>query len=557
MPSLYHLLVLATALHAASPSPIQVPFQAPATSPRSLRGRFLQITDIHPDPHYRAHSSLTTACHRKRPKKHEEAAGYYGTPYSECDSPFTLTNFTLDFLDKNWASELDFVIWTGDNARHDNDRKLPRTPDEIYDLNRAVARRMDEIFLSRGIPVVPSLGNNDVWPHNILTPGPNSLTNEYSSIWKKFIPFPYHQVFQRGAYYSVEVVPNQIAVIALNTMYFYDSNKAVGGCPYKEPEDPGNLQLDWLDVQLKMYRERGLHVYISGHVPPSPGNYFPECYVRYAELALRYQDTILGHLFGHMNADHFAFIEAIDLEFVSEESEKAPHTQREELYETLLREYAALPQDSDDVSMDDYAVINVSPPVVPNPYLPTFRVFSYNITENSDEISTSGKNRHHGHRRGNQRDKDKHCKLEPYASSWKCHLNETWHSDPESPSRSNRKWTPLGYAQYYLPDLDKADEQEKPHFRLEYMTFRPESLHPSEDGSSAEEDEFHYPIPLVHLPRSLRNGSVTASKFAPYELEDLTIGSWVNLARKIGDRGEKKLRKSYRKYMYLGGEEGK
>lgn len=52
----------------------------------------------------------------------------------------------------------------------------------------------------------------------------------------------------------------------------------------------------------------------AGHVPPSPGMYFPECvssssigvensahrgqYVRYAELSLRFQDTILGHLYG-------------------------------------------------------------------------------------------------------------------------------------------------------------------------------------------------------------------------------------------------------------------
>ena len=129
----------------------------------------------------------------------------------DCDSPFTLTNFTLDFLEKHWAKEIDFVICklsalrvekkaapifigratlcldvtrcagTGDSARcvpsasgfisemeinnlwelwcrHDNDRELPRTPDEIYELNRAMARRMNEVFTSRGIPVVPTLG---------------------------------------------------------------------------------------------------------------------------------------------------------------------------------------------------------------------------------------------------------------------------------------------------------------------------------------------------------------------------------------------------------------
>ncbi len=38
---------------------------------------------------------------------------------------------------------------------------------------------------------------------------------------------------------------------------------AVGGCEYREPDDPGNLQFDWLEVQLKMYRKRGVQVHIS------------------------------------------------------------------------------------------------------------------------------------------------------------------------------------------------------------------------------------------------------------------------------------------------------
>ena len=35
---------------------------------------------------------------------------------------------------------------------------------------------------------------------------------------------------------------------------------AVGGCEYGDRDDPGNLQLDWLEVQLETYRERGMQV---------------------------------------------------------------------------------------------------------------------------------------------------------------------------------------------------------------------------------------------------------------------------------------------------------
>jgi hypothetical protein len=43
-------------------------------------------------------------------------------------------------------------------ASHDNDRKNPRTVKEIYDLNTMIAKKMENIFLRKGIPVIPSLG---------------------------------------------------------------------------------------------------------------------------------------------------------------------------------------------------------------------------------------------------------------------------------------------------------------------------------------------------------------------------------------------------------------
>jgi len=34
----------------------------------------------------------------------------------------------------------------------------------------------------------------------------------------------------------------------------------VNGCPYRDRKDAGNLELDWLEVQLKMYRDRKMQV---------------------------------------------------------------------------------------------------------------------------------------------------------------------------------------------------------------------------------------------------------------------------------------------------------
>jgi len=384
---------------------------------------------------------------------------------------------------------------------------------------------------------------------NILTPGPNGITNEFSLIWQSFIPFQYHQVFQRGAYYAVEVVPNALAVISLNTLYFYDSNKAVGGCSFNEPDDPGNLELDWLEVQLKIFRDRGMQVWLTGHVPPSSSNYFPECYVRYVDLALKFQDTVVGHLYGHMNADHFFYVEAADLELDKDSPVNALKKGRD-LYKSLLQEFALLPK-SKKIDLDEYAIINVGPSVVPNP-LPTFRIFTYNITGVDDAVVDGSpvQQMDTPKERLPEGSKASQCEEERYRDTWKCKLKFNPPSDPNAPSRSSKLWTPLGYAQYFIPKLEDADKVNHPRFKLEYTTFPAAMLRPAKGQN---ETEFRYPIPLKHLPKSIRKGEVK-NKYFPYEMKDLTVGSWMDLARKLGDMSSSNsthLRKKFRQFMYL------
>ena len=38
---------------------------------------------------------------------------------------------------------------------------------------------------------------------------------------------------------------------------------AVGGCEYKDPYDAGNLEFDWLEVQLNTFRSRNMKVSAS------------------------------------------------------------------------------------------------------------------------------------------------------------------------------------------------------------------------------------------------------------------------------------------------------
>jgi len=290
-----------------------------------------------------------------------------------------------------------------------------------------------------------------------MSAGPNSITRTFSDIWREYIPFPSFQIFQRGAYFTSDLINNKLAAISLNTLYFYQKNQAVGGCEWVNraevggvDADPGNLELDWLEVQLDLFRQRNIKVWIIGHVPPSPINYYPECYWRYAELVLRYQDTIVGQIFGHMNIDHFAYVGTRDLQHPKEE--ESWFSKKKDLYRLLMRSFDRLEEPSQ-LDLDAFSVIHTSPSVVPNPYLPSLRIWGYNVSgldvvglNEKTASNTSGLKKGKPPRHG--RPSKKRCKRREDKFKWWCQLPERpWYSDENAPSRKNGPLTPLGYVQ--------------------------------------------------------------------------------------------------------------
>ncbi|AAS52993.2 AER313Cp [Eremothecium gossypii ATCC 10895] len=284
-----------------------------ATTPRAaraLRGRFLHITDIHPDPLYVEGSSIAGACHGDPARDASDRAGRFGDAMGGCDAPMDLMNYTLAWVATHLRDEIDFVVWTGDNARHDNDRRQPRTAEQILHMNAQVADQFYELFQQQrdgdtmqGVPVVPSLGNNDVFPHNMFSLGPTLMTRQLQRIWAKFIPEEQRQAFEHDTSFFVEVIPDRLAVISFNTLYFFKSNPLVDNC--NDKAQPGHALLLWLGSVLEEMRARNMKVWLSGHVPPIPKNFEGSCYNKLAWWTYEYRDVIIGGLYGHMNVDHF------------------------------------------------------------------------------------------------------------------------------------------------------------------------------------------------------------------------------------------------------------
>ncbi|TYJ52439.1 hypothetical protein B9479_006949 [Cryptococcus floricola] len=640
------LALTLSALHAeAAPSLEQKPlgakesslpgaFQDKAMKKRPLKGRFLHITDIHPDPHYQFKATVASGCHQREKKKKgkkgkgkeleeqedqdydvsivdkEDLAGKYGTANSDCDCPLSLVNVTFDWLKKEWADEIDFVVWTGDNARHDIDRNRPRTPNEIFKLNHMIVDKMLDTF-GKDMPIVPSIGNNDIYPHNVLSAGPSRITSEFLSIWKRFIPPEASHVFERGAYFSSEVIPDKLAVISLNTLFWYDSNTLVDGCG-DHSNDPGALEMDWLEVQLSNFRQRGMQVWMTGHVPPHMGHYYDNCYLRYGDLALRYQDTIVGHLFGHMNIDHFFFIDVDELEATSNLLPLSPSNASIQSYgpylpnsyspsgrytiqgrsgaksleQELKKDFGEMPGPRV-LKLKDYAVMNVAPSVIPT-YYPGIRVFSYNITgaeddfrglyeptdkqeedeeeqdeeegedttdtlfsdsrEEEDSSLLSTLKRKGGHRHKKPKDD---CSLPENEDKPHCTFkHKPRHYSKHSPSRKNGPLSPLGFVQFYLPDLSKKSVKKgkkEPEWKVEYTTYKVKDLVPKGNLTQPAPVPFHllpsYDPAVFQRPKNKAEHKEIAKKkdkfnkalkkVTPYRMKDLTVGSWIKLARML------------------------
>lgn len=493
----------------------------------------------------------------------------------------SLVNETFRWIEANLKDQIDFVIWTGDSARHDNDEENPRTPDEVVQLNEFMAQKWIDLFSQQpdaqvskseprlSVPVVPTFGNNDIMPHNIFKSGPNRWTKRFAQVWDKFIPEDQRHTFVEGGWFTTEVIPGQLAVISLNTMYFFESNNAVDGC--KDKSEPGYEHMEWLRVQLKLLRSRKMKAILIGHVPParssSKCNWDETCWQKYALWLHNYRDVVVGSLYGHMNVDHFMLQDSHDIDIDSKGIKKSSDgrvsiSSKEDYLVSLREQWADLPsppsgvfeiEDNQPGEMETakkskkqkkkekkrkkflkkiggpwaerYSVSLVAPSLVPN-YFPTLRVIDYNITgvedfmpEVDSEIRDDFASDADAHfdpgdqeflevrsdapepQRKKKAKKAKKTKKKKKKSSFKIPEPPSSTSLP-GPAHSNQPFSLLGLTQYYAnltrineeAESSVSDKGPKVNFEIEYCT----------------DDDL-------------------------YEMKDLTVRSWFQLATTIAD----------------------
>lgn len=394
----------------------------PDNSKQTIHGRFLHITDFHIDHHYQKGSDIDKVCHGGEGK-----ASKYGDAILGCDSPPILVEETFKWITDNLIDKIDFIVYTGDSARHDNDRNYPRTRQHIFNMNKEISDKFVTLTSeSDGQPLIYPVSNNDIMPHNLMDTGPSLQTRELFEAWRPFIPQVQMHTYLMGAYYFQEVIPNQLAVLSLNTMYWFDSNPMVDDCDNKG--DPGYKLFEWLGYVLKEMRARNMKVWLCGHVPPNEKNYDTTCLRKYIAWTHEYRDVIVGGLYGHMNLDHFIPLDSVQAyksiqkDFKDEFKQKSVFSVEDEgdlaledsnLYKALdenfsdkffrvtggvpnnkvtyletLREelYARLKgKKKSGEHFERYSIAHVTASIIPT-FNPGMRVWEYNITDLEDKL---------------------------------------------------------------------------------------------------------------------------------------------------------------------------
>ncbi|KAI8084691.1 Metallo-dependent phosphatase-like protein [Halteromyces radiatus] len=362
-------------------------------------GYFLHITDFHLDNSYVAGSTIESACHKPPSSaattKHKSGlALHFGM--SGCDTPTVLAQKTVDWVSKEWKQKLDFIVWTGDNARHDWDKQMKRNRSNVYESNRMMANMIHGSF--GDIPVIPSLGNNDVIPHNRITMGngtdknTNRLLRFYQHLWKHWIPQQQQDDFLKYGAFVVDVGP-QLRALSINTMYFIKKNKKLQGCG--KPGSDAQQHMDWFEQQLIKARMDGYKVLVLGHVPPAEDTYRFSCLASYTRISAQYPDVIMGHLYGHLNKDHFLLYDtsrplsktttmdqdSYDKDYLDQQpffkKPKIPKFARQ-LHDMYSSIHPRLEDDEKQEILPTSPVvaIQVTPSVLPK-YYPTVRIYRY------------------------------------------------------------------------------------------------------------------------------------------------------------------------------------
>ena len=258
--------------------------------------RMLQVNDIHFDPLYIEGGSVycdeRLCCHEPASNYSRIKSGKFGS-YINCDTSLnTLTSFAQAAKDL----DVDFIIWTGDNAEHNN---YNSSQEEVYYTTQTIKDTIEEAF-NKNITVYPVVGNHEVYPNDLWKPGNTEIFSELAEVYKDyFFEDQAYDTFSKYGYYTELHPDTNLRIVALNCLYCDSVNYHTMSTTHEEAK----AEFIWLEQVLRDAEKNNEYVYILDHFPINGDFTLYECSKRLRALFDRFDYIIRGYFSGHTHKE--------------------------------------------------------------------------------------------------------------------------------------------------------------------------------------------------------------------------------------------------------------
>ena len=265
--------------------------------------RMLQVTDIHLDLEYKEGaktSCLFPICCRDLPTESEKAnikelSGKYGYE-GKCDINEDLFK---SFVDDASKRDVDFIIWTGDNAPHDSWTAVGQ--ESVYKISKRIRDILNEKFrnVEKKIPIYYSLGNHERYPNDAFRDNEKEMLESMGEIFKDYLSDEAYEVFRNYGYYSIKYADSNLRIISINCLVCDAFNFNL----LNSTKIHVKKMFEWLEEELKKAENNKEFVFILDHFPLNGEFTLTECGKRFQVLFDRYQYNVRGIFSGHTHLD--------------------------------------------------------------------------------------------------------------------------------------------------------------------------------------------------------------------------------------------------------------
>ena len=263
--------------------------------------RMLQITDLHLDLKFKKGASancMRPICCRDDPtedqiKNNDAVSGKYGFE-GKCDIGQDLfKSFVEDAFQKN----IDFIVWTGDNAPHDT---WEGSQEEVFKISKKLKEMLDKKFRNGGkkTPVFYCLGNHEKYPNDAFHDEENNLLENMANVYQDYLDKESYETFKKYGYYT-QKYDNKLRIISINCLVCDCFNFNL----FNSTKVHVKSMFDWLEKVLKFAEDHKEFVYILNHFPLNGEFTLTECGKRFQALFDRYEYVIRGIFSGHTHRD--------------------------------------------------------------------------------------------------------------------------------------------------------------------------------------------------------------------------------------------------------------